>query len=185
MLDAAGRDPIFIETVGVGQDEVEVVGVADLSIVVLVPGMGDDVQTLKAGIMEIADIFVINKCDHPGADQVERSLEAVLSLADRARPQSIVRTIASEGTGVDELVAAIDSASENADRAEERRERHRRAAEHRLRALIEERLVERALGTLESPDRFQALVNAVAAHEKDPYSAVDEVLQHVRFGEKA
>ncbi len=185
LMDAAGRDPIFIETVGVGQDEVEVVRVADVCIVVLVPGMGDDVQTLKAGIMEIADIFVINKSDHPGADQVERSLEALLSLADRERPKSIVRTVASEGSGVDELVAAIDSASGNAERAEERRERRRRAAEHRVRALVEERLVERALGALESPERFPALVDAVAAHEKDPYSAVDEILHHVRFGEEA
>ncbi len=185
LMDAGGRDPIFIETVGVGQDEVEVIRVADLCIVVLVPGMGDDVQTLKAGLMEIADVFVINKSDHPGADTVERSLEALLALSHGTeRPKPIVRTIASEGIGIDELVAAIDSALGNSHHREERRERHRRATEYRLRSLVEERLVERALGALGSPG-FSALVDAVAAHDKDPYSAVDEILQHIRFGEES
>ena len=109
LLDAAGRDYVIIETVGVGQDEVEIAGVADLTVLVLVPGMGDDVQAIKAGIMEIADIFVINKADHPGAERVESEIQGLLGLQTRndGWVPPIVRTVATEGTGVDELLAAI------------------------------------------------------------------------------
>src|SRR5438094_4313700 len=109
VLDASGRDLIMIETVGVGQDEIDVVRVADITIVILVPGMGDDVQTIKAGIMEIADIFVINKSDREGAERVEREIRALQSLAVRSDGWTppIVKTVASEGAGVSELAAAI------------------------------------------------------------------------------
>ena len=108
VLDASGRDLVLIETVGVGQDEVDIVRLADVTIVILVPGMGDDVQTIKAGIMEIADIFVINKSDHEGADRVEREIRALQSLALRhdGWTPPIVKTVASEGTGIQELAAA-------------------------------------------------------------------------------
>ncbi len=110
LLGAAGKDYVLIETVGVGQDEVEIAGVADITVLVLVPGMGDDVQAIKAGIMEIADIFVINKADHPGAERVEQEIQAVLSLG--ARPDGwtppIIKTVATEGAGVDQLLEAID-----------------------------------------------------------------------------
>jgi LAO/AO transport system kinase len=106
LMDVAGRDYVLIETVGVGQDEVEIVDVAQVTVVVLVPGMGDDVQAIKAGIMEIADIFAINKSDQPGADRVEMELQGMLSLAHGKTPP-IVRTIATDGTGVAELLAAI------------------------------------------------------------------------------
>src|SRR6185295_18632859 len=98
VLDAAGRDPIIVETVGVGQDEIEIVKLADVSIVVLVPGMGDDIQALKAGIMEIADIFVINKCDRPGVDKMERAVLAMLSLAQRSDgwQPPVIKTVATE-----------------------------------------------------------------------------------------
>jgi LAO/AO transport system kinase len=111
LLDAAGRDVILIETVGVGQDEVEVVRLADITIVVLVPGMGDDVQAIKAGIMEIADVFVINKADHPGAERVEREVQGVLTLAKRPDGwvPPIVRTVASEGAGVRELLGSVQT----------------------------------------------------------------------------
>ena len=108
LMSASGKDYVIIETVGVGQDEVEIAGLAQVTVVVLVPGMGDDVQTIKAGIMEIADIFVINKSDLPGADTVERELQAMLSLAEGPRPP-IVRTVAKDGTGIDELLAAIET----------------------------------------------------------------------------
>jgi len=108
LMDAAGKDYVLIETVGVGQDEVEIAGLAQVTAVVLVPGMGDDVQAIKAGIMEIADIFVINKADQPGADRVEREVQAMLSLADGHKP-AILRTVASEGRGIAELVDAIDA----------------------------------------------------------------------------
>ena len=109
VLDASGRDVILIETVGVGQDEVDIVRLADITVVILVPGMGDDVQTIKAGIMEIADIFVINKSDREGAERVEREIRALQSLAVRRDGWTppIVKTVASEGKGVQELAAAI------------------------------------------------------------------------------
>ncbi|PYX76780.1 MAG: methylmalonyl Co-A mutase-associated GTPase MeaB, partial [Acidobacteria bacterium] len=109
VLDASGRDMILIETVGVGQDEIDIVRLADITIVILVPGMGDDVQTIKAGIMEIADIFVINKSDREGAERVEREIRALQSLATRSDNWTppIVKTVATAGTGVKELAAAI------------------------------------------------------------------------------
>src|ERR1700745_1553677 len=109
VLDASGRDIVMIETVGVGQDEIEVVRVADITIVILVPGMGDDVQSIKAGIMEIADIFVINKSDHEGAERVEREIRALQSLAIRSDHWTppIVKTVATEGQGIEELASAV------------------------------------------------------------------------------
>jgi LAO/AO transport system kinase len=114
LLDAAGKDYVLIETVGVGQDEVEIASVADITVLVLVPGMGDDVQAIKAGIMEIADIFVINKADHPGADRVEHEIQAVLTLGQRADGWTppIIKTVATEGTGVDQLLEAIVAKSQ-------------------------------------------------------------------------
>jgi LAO/AO transport system kinase len=106
LMDAAGKDYVLIETVGVGQDEIEVAGLAQVTVVVLVPGMGDDVQAIKAGILEIADVFVINKSDQPGADRVERELEAMLGLARGRRPP-IVKTVAPDGAGIEELLQAI------------------------------------------------------------------------------
>jgi len=106
LMDAAGKDYVIVETVGVGQDEIEIAGLAQATVVVLVPGMGDDVQALKAGIMEIADVFAINKSDQPGADRVERELQAMLGLANGHNPP-IVKTVATEGAGIEELLAAI------------------------------------------------------------------------------
>jgi LAO/AO transport system kinase len=111
LLDAAGKDFVLIETVGVGQDEIEIASLAQVTVVVLVPGMGDDVQAIKAGIMEIADIFAINKSDHPGADRVARELEAMLSLAHGPQP-AIVKTVATDGTGVEALLEAVDMVSQ-------------------------------------------------------------------------
>jgi GTPase len=110
LMDAAGKDYVIIETVGVGQDEVEIAGLAQVTVVVLVPGMGDDVQAIKAGIMEIADVFVINKADLPGADRVERELQSMLTLGEGKRPP-IVRTVATEGTGIADLAALVGQAS--------------------------------------------------------------------------
>src|SRR5262249_24701768 len=112
VLDAAGKNPILVETVGVGQDEIDIIRLADISIVVLVPGMGDDIQALKAGIMEIGDIFVINKCDRPGVEKMERSVLAMLSLAHRSDgwQPPVVKTVATEGTGIDELAGTIEKA---------------------------------------------------------------------------
>ena len=111
ILDAAGFDKVIVETVGVGQDEVEIVKTADVSVVVLVPGMGDDIQAIKAGIMEIGDVFVINKADREGVLRTQKELEALLSLAHRPdmwKPP-IVKTVATENKGIEDLAAAIES----------------------------------------------------------------------------
>src|ERR1035441_6392584 len=109
LLDAAGKDFVIIETVGVGQYEVEIAGVAQVTVVVLVPGMGDDIQAIKAGIMEIADVFVINKSDQPGAERMEREIQSALSLAQNGPKPPIIRTIATNGTGIPELLKAVRS----------------------------------------------------------------------------
>jgi 5'-methylthioadenosine phosphorylase len=109
LLDAAGKDFVIIETVGVGQDEVEIAGVAQVTVVVLVPGMGDDVQAIKAGIMEIADVFVINKSDQAGAERMEREIQGALSLGQGGHTPPIIRTVATEGTGVRELIDAVEA----------------------------------------------------------------------------
>ena len=185
VLDAAGRDPVIVETVGVGQDEVDVVRVADISVVVLVPGMGDDVQAMKAGILEIGDIFVINKCDRPGVDALERALRAMFALDDSVRTPDapIVRTIATDGWGIDELRDAIDLRAGARDAAPERA-RRRRAARVRLTAMIEERLARLALDHLLDDGEFEAAVDAVERRERDPYSVVDEVVGRIRYGRR-
>lgn len=109
LLDAAGKDFVIIETVGVGQDEIEVTSIAQITVVVLVPGMGDDVQAIKAGIMEIADIFVVNKSDQPGAERVEREIQGMLALVNGGHHPPIVRTIASDGAGVPQLIDAVQT----------------------------------------------------------------------------
>ncbi len=183
VLDAAGRDPVIVETVGVGQDEVDVVRLADVSVVVLVPGMGDDVQAMKAGILEIGDVFVINKCDRPGVDALERALRAMFALDESVRTPDapIVRTIATDGRGIDELRDAIDRRGGARDAPPERA-RRRRAARARLTAVLEERLARLAHDHLLDDGEFEAAVDAVERRERDPYSVVDEVLGRFRFG---
>ncbi len=170
LLDAAGRDVVLIETVGVGQDEVEVARLADVTVVVLVPGMGDDVQTLKAGIMEIADVFAINKCDMPGAEKLENEMRALLSLAHRADGWTppIVRTVAPEGTGVAELLAAMRSYPA----AGSRESRARAMWSARLRQMLRERLLDRIPAA-----EIEAAAVEVAARRRDPYSYVDEWIE--------
>ena len=171
LLDAAGFDVILVETVGVGQDEVEIARLADVTMVVLTPGMGDDVQTIKAGIMEIADVFVLNKADLPGVEKLEREIKASLTLAHRPDGwiPTIVPTIASEGTGVREALAA----------AEEYRARGRdpgRAAHiwaGRLREMLRDRLLDRV-----PSEEFLARGREVAERLRDPYSVIHEWLEN-------
>ena len=179
VLDAAGRDLIVIETVGVGQDEVEIVGTADISLVVLVPGAGDDVQALKAGIMEIADVFVVNKGDREGADRTAATLETMLGLQEYGPGQwrpPIVATVATTGAGVEALVSAISRFREHAPRAMETRRRARSA--YRLRELLGSRFMARVEAAV-SAREFEAAVDAVAARRQDPYSAADAILARV------
>jgi LAO/AO transport system kinase len=177
VLDAAGKDLVIIETVGVGQDEVDIVRTADISIVVLVPGAGDDVQALKAGIMEIADIFVVNKADREGADQVVHAVTASLSLqtfADGEWHPPVIKTEAATGVGVDRLWEEIERFREH----ESHQQARRRKASHesRLRGLLAQRLLEHAEKQLPSGE-FERLVEAVATRQTDPYSAAASLMK--------
>jgi LAO/AO transport system kinase len=178
VLDAAGKDIVLIETVGVGQDEVDIVRTADVSIVTLVPGAGDDVQALKAGIMEIADIFVLNKADRDGADRTVSSVEAMLSLetfeGGRWRPP-IVKTEATTGKGVPELVAAIEQF--RAHTAASLGNRRRARAEFRVRELLAHRFVQHVEDRVLEPGEFARILDRIAARETDPYSVVDEIVR--------
>jgi LAO/AO transport system kinase len=180
VLDAAGRDVILIETVGVGQDEVDIVRLADITVVILVPGMGDDVQTIKAGIMEIADIFVINKSDRDGADHVEKEIKALQSLAGRQDKRSdgwtppIVKTVASEGKGVNELAAAIVEYGEYLEK--ENRALHKRVEnwQERLVEMLRDAMLEKARVQMQDGN-LARLAEEVAEHKRDPYTVVEEM----------
>jgi LAO/AO transport system kinase len=183
LLDAASRDPILVETVGVGQDEVDIVKLADVSVVVLVPGMGDDIQALKAGIMEIGDIFVINKCDRPGVENMERAVLSLLSLAHRPDGwiPPIVKTIATEDRGIDELAKAIQQSGEHAQASSLRTERRRDAARQRLLNLLREQLVQKAVETVFPGDAIENLIDRIIRREIDPYTIVDGIVRTARF----
>lgn len=178
VLDASGRDLVLIETVGVGQDEVDIVRLADITVVILVPGMGDDVQTIKAGIMEIADIFVINKSDREGAERVEREIRAMQSLAPRPDNWSppIIKTVATEGTGTAGLAQAIEQyetylSKQNLLIKKRARHWHDRLLEM-LRDALLRRVVREQLGEAEV-SRYAA---EVAEHKRDPYALVEEIV---------
>jgi len=179
ILDAAGYHKIIIETVGVGQDEVEVVKAADISVVVLVPGMGDDIQAIKAGIMEIGDIFVINKADREGVLATEKELEALLSLASRedAWDPPIVKTVATEGAGIQQLADAVEKYREFNSKASSSDGRRRAVARWRILELLRERLVVQTLGKDSASEKLDRLAGEVASRQRDPYSAVDELLR--------
>lgn len=183
VLDAAGKNPIIVETVGVGQDEVDIVKLADVSIVLLVPGMGDDVQALKAGIMEIGDIFVINKCDRPGVEKMERAVLAMLSLAHRPDGWQplIVKTVATEGHGINELMEGIKRYHAFFQASADRLEKKRAAARERLIALLEERLVKTAVQQVFPNGELNKVVEQIADRKQDPYSVVDHVIRNLRF----
>ena len=178
ILDAAGYAKVIVETVGVGQDEVEIVKAADVSVVVLVPGMGDDIQAIKAGIMEIGDIFVINKADRDGVYATEKELEALLSLASRndGWDPPIVKTVATENQGLDTLAAAIDKYRQTQLSASATSERRHAIARWRIVELMRERLLAQVLASDSSVAMLEKLAEEVATRRRDPYSAVDELI---------
>ncbi len=177
VLDAAGYDPVIVETVGVGQDEVDVVRAADVVCVVLVPGMGDDIQAIKAGILEIADLFVVNKADRPGADRVVADLQYMLNLVEDGRPRpEILRTVATTDEGVAELRSGIERFL--ATRGDEHRTRRRRErADGRFHAILAERAVARILEEGLPGDAYDTLLADIAERKIDPYAAVERLLQ--------
>ena len=183
VLEAAGKDPVLIETVGVGQDEIDIVKLAEISIVVLVPGMGDDIQTLKAGIMEIGDIFVINKCDRPGVEKMERAILGLLSLGHRADgwQPPIVKTTATKGEGVAELLEAIDRYYVFFRNSISRSRKKQEAERQRLVNLLEERLVNTVVEQIFPDGELNDLVSAIAERRQDPYSVVEQIIRNLRF----
>ena len=179
ILDAAGYEKVVVETVGVGQDEVEIVKAADVCVVVLVPGMGDDIQAIKAGIMEIADIFVINKADREGVYSTEKELEALLSLAHRddGWQPPIVKTVATENKGISDLASAIERYRDFHFSSDLGNQRRRAVARWRILELLREKLVSRTLDSESASEKLDSLADEVARRQRDPYSAVDVLMK--------
>ena len=182
VLDASGRDLVMIETVGVGQDEVDIVRLADITVVILVPGMGDDVQTIKAGIMEIADIFVINKSDRDGAERVEREIRAMQSLSIRSDNWTppIVKTVASEGMGIPELAAAIQSYEEYLLKENLVLKHNIQNWQERLTEMLRDALLENASAQLGN-GKMASYAEQVAEHKRDPYTLVEEIIAGLKL----
>jgi LAO/AO transport system kinase len=172
LLDAAGKDVVLVETVGVGQDEVDIARLADVTVVVLVPGMGDDVQAIKAGIMEIADVFVINKSDQPGADRLQREIKAMQSLSTRADGwvPPIVHTVATDGQGIGQALAAVRSFLDFAGP----KLREEANWNRRLREMLRDRLLDRFSGF-----DFETAAREIAARRTDPYTTIDEWIRQI------
>ena len=181
VLEAAGYDRTLVETVGVGQDEVDIVKTADVCVVVLVPGMGDSIQAIKAGIMEIGDVFVINKAERDGVEQTERELIGLLEMT--MRPDGwqplIVRTVATENRGISELIVAIESYGEfvrhSVSNGEAATLRRTAVAEHRIIEILRERLLKRALQSV-SATQLKEFAAFVATRQRDPYSIVEDII---------
>jgi len=177
VMDASGRDVVLIETVGVGQDEVDIVRLADITVVILVPGMGDDVQSIKAGIMEIADIFVINKSDYDGAERVEREIRALQSLAIRGDHWTppIVKTVASQGQGIGELATIISQYETYLLNENLLFKRNVHNWQERIIEMLRDSLLLRARTQLRADD-LERFATEVAEHKRDPYSLVEDLL---------
>lgn len=179
VLDAAGKDYILIETVGVGQDEVEVVRAAHTSIVVAVPGLGDDIQAIKAGVMEIGDLFVVNKADRDNADKTAMEIEMMLHLgkATEGWQPKVLKTVAVKGEGVPELTRAILEHQAFLQQAEGRRQKGRERSQWVFRELLQEQVTARVIQKVAGNGTLDRLIERIAARETDPYSAVEEVLK--------
>jgi LAO/AO transport system kinase len=185
VLSAAGYKRLIVETVGVGQDEVDIVKTAHVSIVVLVPGMGDDIQAIKAGIMEIGDAFVINKADHAGLNRIEQELKALLSIASRADgwTPEILKTVATRGEGIGELAQAIDRYEEFLATPGKEKERRLPLAKERLVDMLRERIAREVL--LRIPDgELDEYARLMMDRELDPYTIVERLLLRVGLEER-
>jgi LAO/AO transport system kinase len=182
VLDAAGCDVVLVETVGVGQSEVEIAGLADTSIVLLAPGMGDGIQAAKAGILEIGDVFVVNKADRDGADATVRDLRHMISLGDRTEPglwrPPVIKTVASQKVGLDEVMEALDKHRANiSENGELVRRRERRAADE-IESIALASLRAR-FGHVGGHEGLAALARQVVAGETDPYAAADRLVDRI------
>jgi LAO/AO transport system kinase len=183
LLDAAGFDLVLVETVGVGQDEVEVVRTVQTNVVVLVPGMGDDIQAIKAGIMEIGDVFVVNKADRPGADKTVTEVTMMMSLVEEHGDwvPPIVKTVASKSQGIAELDAALETHYQHLTASGELDRRNRDRVRIRIETQLKERFMERLIGGTIGRDEYEALLEDVLRKRNNPHDAAEGVLGRVRF----
>jgi LAO/AO transport system kinase len=184
MLDAAGKDVILIETVGVGQDEVDIVRLADVTLLLLVGGLGDDVQNFKAGVMEIADVFVLNKADRGDTDRLEAELKVLLGLAQRPDgwQPPVAKTVATEGTGVAELAAGVAAYVAHIEKNGLREQKRVERWQQRLLELIRQEALERVLKGGVGPAQVERYAQQIARRERDPYSVVAELLRAAGLG---
>jgi LAO/AO transport system kinase len=177
LLSASGKDVVLVETVGVGQDEVEIAGAADVTVVVLVPGLGDEVQALKAGIMEIADVFAVNKADRDGADRLVAEIQAMVSLgAHEGRAPAIVKTVATEDRGIGALMEAVEEFRAQAESSGLLERKRRALLARQLEDVVQDRLMRRTRARVLTPEETARIVDRMAAREVDPFTAADEVL---------
>ena len=178
LLDAAGKDVVLVETVGVGQDEIDIVRLADVTVVILVPGMGDDVQTIKAGIMEIADVFVINKSDREGADRVEREIRAMQTLAIRRDDWTppTVKTVATDGTGISDLMKTIASYREYLEKKDLVLPKKVSNWRERLLEMLRQALLDRIMHEGLDSEHLNRYAREIAEHRRDPYSLIEELV---------
>ena len=181
VMDATGKEVILIETVGVGQDEVEVVGTAHTCVVVSVPGLGDEVQVIKAGILEIGDIFVVNKADREGADRTATELEMMLHMAPDTGGwlPKVYKTVATKGDGIAELVDAIFEHKAFLDERDLRKKKGRERSERAFLTLLQETLTARTIERFKRNGSMKELIERIADRELDPYTAVEEVLESI------
>jgi LAO/AO transport system kinase len=177
VMDAAGFDVVVVETVGVGQAEVEVASLADSTVVVLAPGMGDAVQAAKAGILEVADVYVVNKADRDGAERTARELEGMVDLGPGGRDWTppVLRAVAAQGTGVDALADALDGHLDWAERSGDRMRRRRRAARVQVREVLLAG-VRRRVQQLDDGAALEGVLDDVVARRIDPYAAADSLM---------
>ena len=176
-LDAFGKDAVIVETVGAGQDEVDVAVMADTTVVVLTPGAGDDVQAMKAGIMEIADILVVNKCDLPNADLFARQLASIVDAFPASRRTPILKTAGAREEGVGALIDAIDEHRAYIEESNVRATHRREQARHQVLTLARQRLIDEVVAKHGTDGRLDELVERVTRRELDPHSAADELIR--------
>ena len=183
LLDAAGFDIVLVETVGVGQDEVEVIRTVQSNVVVLVPGMGDDIQAIKAGIMEIADIFAVNKADRPGADRTVTEVTMMMSLVDEhaAWVPPIVKTVASQAKGIAELDAELERHRDFLLTSGEMTKRRRERVRIRVENHLKERFMDRLLGGTWTPEEYNRILDDILDKRANPHGAAASILDRVRF----
>ncbi len=177
VLEAAGCDTVLVETVGVGQGEADIASIADATLVVLAPGMGDDVQALKAGVLEIADVFVINKADQPGADRLEHELISIGAQARGRWIPPVLQTVAATGQGVDRIERALGDFRAYCETSSLRAQRQREMWRHRLLNLVQEKLLERLARSSPPDGSLDAQVEKIVRRERDPYSAAEELMK--------